>query len=218
MIDINGNEKKFHIINGERVYDYTKKMNIMKDFRENQKLNKNKSVENIFFSEKKKMAKGKKNIISNDDDPINKLSIQLSAEMNFIDINSSKKNFNNLRENYLKKDYNEYKSSDEYENSNKYENDKDDGSSDFKNNINILGNNFFNENVIDDYGNDDNSNRRSTLQNTFENSNSIFNQRKNEPNILSKDKNPKKKSVQKKKSKKKPKKNQIDLGLNLFEF
>lgn len=60
MIDINGNEKKFHLINGEKVYDYTKKMNIMKDFRENQKLNKNKYVENIFFSKKKDGNKEKK--------------------------------------------------------------------------------------------------------------------------------------------------------------
>lgn len=146
----------------------------------------------IFFFPKKKMATRKKNIISNDDDPIHKLSIQLETEMNFIDINTSKKNFNNLRENYRKKDYNEYKLLDEYENSNKYENDKDDGSGDFKNNINILGNNYFNEDVIDETDNVDNSNRKSTLQNTLENSNSIFNQRNNEPNILSKDKKSKK--------------------------
>ena len=82
---------------------------------------------------------------------------------------------------------------DEYEISNKYENDKDDGASDFKNNINTLGYNYFNEDVIVETDNGDNSNRKSTLRNTFENSNSIFNQRKNEPNILSKDKNPKKK-------------------------
>ena len=37
------------------------------------------------------MPKGNKNIISNDDDPIHKLSKQLATEINFININTSKK-------------------------------------------------------------------------------------------------------------------------------
>ena len=100
------------------------------------------------------------------------------------------------------------------------ENDKDDKFGNFYKNINILGNNYFNEDVIDENNNDYNSNRRSTLQNTFENSNSIFNQKINEPNIITKDEKPKKKSLRKKKSKKKPKKNQndLDLVLDLFEI